>query len=138
MLILNKPLNQNRMKAWQDLEENPHISLYHTRVSLWYLDMGVKIEKFDDDGHIEVKNTMTPNEKFRDVSYDEREIFDKQGWEAGCLTVNINVINEKIEWQEHLIDSNCITSPESMQKKIKKNRDKLLYYQQRLVKFVTP
>jgi hypothetical protein len=126
------------MKAWQDLEENPHISLYHTRVSLWYLDMGVKIEKFDDDGHIEVKNTMTPNEKFRDVSYDEREIFDKQGWEAGCLTVNINVINEKIEWQEHLIDSNCITSPESMQKKIKKNRDKLLYYQQRLVKFVTP
>jgi hypothetical protein len=126
------------MKAWQDLEENPHVSLYHTRVSLWYLDMGVKIEKFDDDGHIEVKNTMTPNEKFRDVSYDEREIFDKQGWEAGCLTVNINVINEKIEWQEHLIDSNCITSPESMQKKIKKNRDKLLYYQQRLVKFVTP
>jgi hypothetical protein len=100
--------------------------------------MGVKIEKFDEDGHIEVKNTMTPNEKFRDVSYDEREIFDKQGWEAGCLTVNINVINEKIEWQEHLIDSNCITSPESMQKKIKKNRDKLLYYQQRLVKFVTP
>ena len=126
------------MKAWQDLEENPHVSLYHTRVSLWYLDMGVKIEKFDDDGHIEVKNTMTPNEKFRDVSYDEREVFDKQGWEAGCLTVNINVINEKIEWQEHLIDSNCITSPESMQKKIKKNRDKLLYYQQRLVKFVTP
>jgi hypothetical protein len=126
------------MKAWQDLEENPHVSLYHTRVSLWYLDMGVKIEKFDENGHIEVKNTMTPNEKFRDVSYDEREIFDKQGWEAGCLTVNINVINEKIEWQEHLIDSNCITSPESMQKKIKKNRDKLLYYQQRLVKFVTP
>jgi hypothetical protein len=25
-----------------------------------------------------------------------------------------------------------------MQKKIQKNRDKLLYYQQRLVKFVTP
>jgi hypothetical protein len=126
------------MKAWQDLEENPHVSLYHTRVSLWYLDMGVKIEKFDEDGHIEVKNTMTPNEKFRDVCDDEREIFDKQGWEAGCLTVNINVINEKIEWQEHLIDSNCISSPEAMQKKIQKNRDKLLYYQQRLVKFVTP
>jgi hypothetical protein len=126
------------MKAWKDLEENPHVSLYHTRVSMWYLDMGVKIEKFDEDGHIEVKNTMTPNEKFRDVCDDEREVFDKQGWEAGCLTVNINVINEKIEWQEHLIDSNCITSPESMQKKIKKNRDKLLYYQQRLVKFVTP
>ena len=124
------------MKAWEDLESNPYISLYHTRLSLWYLDMGVKIEKFDD--RIEIKNTMTPNEKFRDVGDDEREVFDKQGWEAGCLTVNINVLEQKIEWQEHLLDSNCITGVETMHKKIQKNRDKLLYYQQRLVKFVTP
>jgi hypothetical protein len=124
------------MKAWEDLESNPYISLYHTRLSLWYLDMGVKIEKFDD--RIEIKNTMTPNEKFRDVGEDEREVFEKQGWEAGCLTVNINVLEQKIEWQEHLLDSNCITGVETMHKKIQKNRDKLLYYQQRLVKFVTP
>lgn len=124
------------MKAWQDLESNPHISLYHTRLSLWYLDMGVKIEKFDD--RIEIKNTMTPNEKFRDINDDEREVFDKQGWEAGCLTVNINVLEQKIEWQEHLLNSNCLSGPETMHKKIQKNRDKLLYYQQRLVKFVTP
>lgn len=124
------------MKAWEDLESNPYISLYHTRLSLWYLDMGVKIEKFDD--RIEIKNTMTPNEKFRDVGDDEREVFEKQGWEAGCLTVNINVLEQKIEWQEHLLDSNCITGVETMHKKIQKNRDKLLYYQQRLVKFVTP
>ena len=124
------------MKAWEDLESNPYISLYHTRLSLWYLDMGVKIEKFDD--RIEIKNTMTPNEKFRDVGEDEREVFDKQGWEAGCLTVNINVLEQKIEWQEHLLNSNCITGVETMHKKIQKNRDKLLYYQQRLVKFVTP
>ena len=124
------------MKAWEDLESNPYISLYHTRLSLWYIDMGIKIEKFDD--RIEIKNTMTPNEKFRDVGDDEREIFEKQGWEAGCLTVNINVLEQKIEWQEHLLDSNCITGVETMHKKIQKNRDKLLYYQQRLVKFVTP
>jgi len=124
------------MKAWEDLESNPHVSLYHTRVSLWYLDMGVKIEKFDD--RIEIKNTMTPNEKFRDVNDIEREVFEKQGWEAGCLTVNINVLEQKIEWQEHLLNSNCITGVETMHKKIQKNRDKLLYYQQRLVKFVTP
>lgn len=124
------------MKAWEDLESNPHISLYHTRLSLWYIDMGVKIEKFDD--RIEIKNTMTPNEKFRDVSSDEWEIFDKQGWVAGCLNVNINVLEQKIEWQEHLLSSNCITGYETMQKKLEKNRDKLLYYQQRLVKFVTP
>lgn len=126
------------MKAWEDLESNPYVSLYHTRVSLWYLDMGVKIEKFDEDGRIEIKNTMTPNEKFRDVNDIEREVFEKQGWEAGCLNVNINVLEQKIEWQEHLLSTNCLIGPETMQKKLEKNREKLLYYQQRLVKFVTP
>ena len=126
------------MKAWEDLESNPHISLYHTRLSLWYLDMGVKIEKFDEDGRIEIKNTMTPNEKFRDVSDDERLIFEEHGWIIGCLNVNVNVLNKKIDWQKHLLDSNCLIAPDTMQKKIEKNREKLLYYQQRLVKFVTP
>lgn len=126
------------MKAWKDLEENPHVSLYRTRVSEWYLDMGVKIEKFDDDGRIEIKNTMTPNEKFRDVSQRERDIFEHEGWLIGCLTVNANVLEQKIEWQEHLLKTGCLTGPETMQKKIKINRLKLLDYQQRLVKFVTP
>jgi hypothetical protein len=126
------------MKAWQDLEENPHVSLYHTRVSLWYLDMGVKIEKFDEDGRIEIKNTMTLNEKFNDIGDDELEIFEKQGWIIGCLNVNINTLQRKIEWQEHLLGSSCLTGPETMQKKLKTNREKLLDYQQRLTKFVTP
>jgi hypothetical protein len=126
------------MKAWQDLETNPHISIYRTRLSEWYIDMGVKIEKFDEDGRIEIKNTMTPNEKFRDIGDDELEIFEKQGWEAGCLNVNINVLERKLEWQEHLLESNCLIGPETMHRKIEKNKEKLLYYQQRLVKFVTP
>jgi hypothetical protein len=126
------------MKAWNDLEENPHVSLYRTRVSTWYVDMGIKIEKFDDDGRIEVKNTMSPNEKFNDVSDEERLIFENDGWKAGCLAVNINVLEKKLEWQEHLLESGCLIGPETMQKKIKINRDKLLDYQQRLVKFVTP
>jgi hypothetical protein len=126
------------MKAWQDLETNPHISIYRTRLSEWYIDMGVKIEKFDEDGRIEIKNTMTLNEKFNDIGDDELEIFEKEGWEAGCLNVNINVLERKLEWQEHLLSSNCITGYETMQRKIEKNKEKLLYYQQRLVKFVTP
>jgi hypothetical protein len=126
------------MKAWQDLEENPHVSLYHTRVSMWYLDMGIKIEKFDKDGRIEVKNTMTPNEKFYDVSDEHRKIFEEEGWLIGCLHMNINVLEKKIEWQERLLESNCLVGPDTMQKKIEKNKEKLLYYQQRLAKFVTP
>lgn len=97
------------MKAWHDLETNPHISLYHTRLSMWYLDMGVKIEKFDEDGRIEIKNTMTSNEYFKDVSDDEQKIFEEKGWMVGCLHVNINAIKHKIEWYKHLLDSNCLT-----------------------------
>jgi hypothetical protein len=48
------------------------------------------------------------------------------------------VLEHKLEWQEHLLESNCLVGPETMQKKIEKNKEKLLDYQQRLVKFVTP
>jgi len=125
------------MKAWQDLENDPHISLYRTRVSKWYLDMGIKIEKFDEDGRIEVKNTMTPGEMFKDLSDDDLKLFEEKGWMVGCLTMNVGVLKEKIEWLEHLIvDSNV--DPASIQRRLEKNREKLLDYQQRLTKFVTP
>ena len=126
------------MKAWQDLETNPHISIYRTRLSEWYIDMGVKIEKFDEDGRIEIKNTMTNNEYFEDVGDDEFEIFKNKGWTVGCLHININVLKRKLEWQEHLLNSNCISGPDTIQRRMEKNREKLLDYQQRLVKFVTP
>lgn len=124
------------MKAWQDLENDPHISLYRTRVSKWYLDMGIKIEKFNEDGRIEVKNTMTPGEMFKDLSEDDLKLFEEKGWMVGCLTMNVGILKEKIEWLEHLIvDSNV--DPASIQKRLEKNREKLLDYQQRLTKFVT-
>lgn len=126
------------MKAWNDLVNNPHISLYHTRLSLWYIDMGIKIEKFNEDGRVEIKNTMTSTENFEDISDEDRKIFEEKGWTIGCLNVNINTLKRKIDWYENLLNSNCIIGPETMQKKIEKNREKLLDYQQRLVKFVTP
>jgi len=125
------------MKAWQDLENDPHISLYHTRVSKWYLDMGIKIEKFDEDGRIEVKNTMTPGEMFKDLSEDDLKLFEEKGWMVGCLTMNVGVLKEKIEWLEHLIENSNV-DPASIQRRLEKNNQKLLDYQQRLTKFVTP
>lgn len=125
------------MKAWQDLENDPHISLYRTRVSKWYLDMGIKIEKFDEDGRIEVKNTMTPGEMFKDLSEDDLKLFEEKGWMVGCLTMNVGVLKEKIEWLEHLIIESNV-DPASIQRRLEKNREKLLDYQQRLTKFVTP
>ncbi len=125
------------MKAWQDLENDPHISLYRTRVSKWYLDMGIKIEKFDEDGRIEVKNTMTPGEMFKDLSEDDLKLFEEKGWMVGCLTMNVGVLKEKIEWLEHLIENSNV-DPASIQRRLEKNNQKLLDYQQRLTKFVTP
>jgi hypothetical protein len=125
------------MKAWQDLENDPHISLYRTRVSKWYLDMGIKIEKFDEDGRIEVKNTMTPGEMFKDLNEDDLKLFEEKGWMVGCLTMNVGVLKEKIEWLEHLIENSNV-DPASIQRRLEKNNQKLLDYQQRLTKFVTP
>lgn len=125
------------MKAWNDLVNNPHISLYHTRVSLWYIDMGVKIEKFDEDGRIEIKNTMTPTEYYKDLTAEQLKVFDDLGWYAGCISLNIDVLEEKVEWYKHLLETGCL-DPTAISRRLIKNQEKLLQYQQKLVKFVTP
>jgi hypothetical protein len=125
------------MKAWEDLETNKYISLYSTRLSKWYLDMGVKIERFDDDGRIEIKNTMTPTDSFKDITPDQLKVFEDLGWEAGCLSLNVDVLEERVEWFEHLLEAG-VHDTETITRRLEKNREKLLYYQQRLVKFVTP
>lgn len=125
------------MKAWHDLESNPYISLYQTRLSLWYLDMGVKIEKFDKDGRIEIKNTMTPTEKFKDVTAEQFKVFNDLGWYAGCLSLNIDMLEEKVDWYNHLLETGCL-DPSDVARRLEKNKQRLLDYQQRLTKFVTP
>ena len=124
------------MKAWNDLVNNPHISLYHTRVSLWYIDMGVKIEKFDEDGRIEIKNTMTPTEYYKDLTAKQLKVFDDLGWYAGCISLNVDVLEEKVEWYKHLLETGCL-DPTAISRRLIKNQEKLLQYQQKLVKFVT-
>lgn len=125
------------MKAWNDLVNNPHISLYHTRVSLWYIDMGVKIEKFDEDGRVEIKNTMTPTEYYKDLTAEQLKVFDDLGWYAGCISLNVDVLEEKVEWYKHLLETGCL-DPTAISRRLIKNQEKLLQYQQKLVKFVTP
>ena len=62
------------MKAWEDLERDPYVSLYWTGDDLdpdshWYMDHGVKIEKFKD-GRIEqseVKSVTALREWFNET-----------------------------------------------------------------------
>lgn len=86
------------MKAWTELEKD--IPLYWTGMrekpkSHWYLNHGVKIEKFVEDGRVEIKNTMTNCDMYDDVTEEEYEVFKNVGWEAGCMFVCVRVYKEK-------------------------------------------
>lgn len=84
------------MKAWEELENNKDISLYRTMTSTWYLNMGIKIEKFDKDGMIVIKNGLSHGDRYADIRDIHLEIFKKVGWTAGCLAVNIDWYTERL------------------------------------------
>lgn len=83
------------MKAWDDLVNNKEKSLYTTRKSEYYIDYGVKIERFDD-GRIEVKNTMTRGDMFEDVDENILTLFNEKGWVCGCMNLNIQIYQDRI------------------------------------------
>jgi hypothetical protein len=120
------------MKAWNDLQRD--VNLYQTRGSEYYIDMGVKIERFDKDGRIEISNTMTPSEHFEQITFNQFVVFNDIGWIAGCATVNIDVLKKKIELQEYLLTTEAVDK-EAIIRRIEKNNIKLLEYQQMLVSF---
>ena len=83
------------MKAWDDLVKSKEMSIYTTRDSEYYIDYGVKIERFDD-GRIEVKNTMTRGDMFEDVDENILTFFNEDGWIDGCMHLNIKVYQDKL------------------------------------------
>jgi hypothetical protein len=120
------------MKAWNDLLEE--VKLYQTNNSEYFIDMGVKIERFDKDGRIEIKNTMTPSENFEKVTANQLKVFSDLGWKVGCITVNIDVLKKKIGLQEYLLTTEAVDK-EVLRKRVEKNNEKLLEFQQMLVNF---
>jgi hypothetical protein len=125
------------MKAWNDVAS--YYSLYWTGPddnpkSKWYLDKGVKIERFEDDGRVEIHDVMTQGDKFRKINEEQLEYFEKYGWEAGCTKVNIDHIEHSIGWLEHL--GGYTDDPDSNHIKIEKLRKKLLHNQEKLSTFV--
>lgn len=109
------------MKAWQDLESNPNVSIYRTMKSSWYINHGVKIERFDEDGRIEVKNTMTHDDHYDDVTDDQYHVFENVGWEAGAFTVCIDVLEGKYSRASLYTPERCA----SIRKKIDAYRERL-------------
>ena len=118
------------MKAWEDVSK-PSRSLYRTAYSEWYIDRGVKIERFTKDGSVVVKNTMTYTDSYDDITPEQLHIFSNMGWEAGVVMVNIQTNDKRVEYYNGLmrhaiIDNNKDTIETTLKKRedlLKKNVD---------------
>lgn len=119
------------MKAWDDLIAS--VKVYTTMRSEYYIDNGVKIERFND-GSFKIKNVMGNFDKFTDVTDEQLSIFNDVGWDVGCLNVNIDFLKERNSLLSYLMTTDGVDK-ESISKRIIKNNEKLLHYQQELVKF---
>ena len=126
------------MRAWIDLLSDKYVTMYTTERSLYYIDKGIRIERFNDGGDILVQNTMTNSEKFVKVTPEQYEVFENIGWEPGVLRVNIDIIEAKlikVNYQMKLALNN-----EQPTEKISTDREKLLLkyfeYKKRFNKFV--
>jgi hypothetical protein len=80
------------MRAWDDVSSK---TLYATSTSQYYINNGVKIERFDKDGRFEIKNILNPSDQYEDVTSDEFRVFLFNGWQAGVLTVGMNTYYRK-------------------------------------------
>lgn len=99
----------DNMKAWTDLENDKLISLYWTGSSEnpkshWYLNHGVKIERFAD-GTIEINNVMKAGDNYEPISDEELKVFETKGWNAGCYLVCINTYGERLDSINRLISN---------------------------------
>jgi len=126
------------MRAWIDLLSDKYVTMYTTERSLYYIDKGIRIERFNDGGDIIVQNTMTHPERFVKVTPEQYEVFENIGWEPGVLRVNIDIIEAKlikVNYQMKLALNN-----EQPTEKISTDREKLLLkyfeYKKRFNKFV--
>ena len=95
------------MKAWNELEEDPYITLYWTGDERnpdthWYMDHGVKIEQMRD-GSIEINNAMVGGDFYKRVTDSQYEVFAEKGWLAGCYNVCVDTYKERLRKVDALI-----------------------------------
>lgn len=126
------------MKAWNDLISDKYVTMYTTEKSLYYIDKGIRIERFNEDGDIIVQNTMTNSERFVKVTPDQYEVFETLGWYPGILRVNIDIIDSKLIKLNYQIKL-AINNNEPVDK-LNESKEKMLLkyfeYKKRFNKFV--
>ena len=95
------------MKAWEQLEQDPNITIYYygtseNKSSEYYIDHGVRIEKMRD-GSVTIKNCMLAGDFYKEVSSKEYNVFEQKGWLAGCYNVCISTLESKLTKCNYLI-----------------------------------
>ena len=84
------------MKAWNDLENNKEITLWTTSRSRWYLDLGARIERFDD-GEIVIKNIISTGENYIKATPIQMIYFEDHGWDAGRYKICVDEYLRKLD-----------------------------------------
>jgi len=121
------------MKAWKDI--NKTCSVYEAEDYLWYVDRGVSIRYYSDEDRYEVYNTMTQSDHYELITDDVLDVFHTEGWDAGTYTMNVRVLQQRVERIERSLSYPRITE-ESIARFLEERKkviNKMQDYEQRLV-----
>jgi hypothetical protein len=122
------------MKAWQELESDPNVSLWwygdeRNPTSYYYIDHGVRISKDLESGLIEVKNASLADEHYVEVSTEQYDVFAYKGWLPGCYRVCIDTLSNRINKVSYLMSiEKSYDKNEELRDRLKKLLTKLERY----------
>ena len=91
------------MKAWDELINDKDKTICTTMKSMYYINHGCKIERFNEDGRFEIKNTMTNSDHYENVPGYIYTIFEQYGFDAGAFSMCSYVYNKRAENTKYLI-----------------------------------
>lgn len=89
------------MKAWTDIikEHTP----YKTNDTEYFIDMGVKIERFQD-GTFRIFNVMTSKHKFEEVTAEQYDVFERKGFKPGAYRVVMDYLCDDVARSRYNLD----------------------------------
>lgn len=90
---MNKKLEQVWLEAIKD--KKPYI----TGNSEWTLDLGAKIEKFND-GRIVIHNTIVRGDNYDNITSRQEEYFIANGWDAGRYKLCLETYLQRLDTAE--------------------------------------
>ena len=134
------------MKAWQQLENDPNVSLWwygdeRNPTSHYYIDHGVRISKDAESGLIEVKNASLADEHYVKVTNEQFKIFENEGWLPGCYRVCIDTCNKRLNKVNYLIsvekNSDKMEELTDRKNKLLTKLDRYLELNEKLTTFAT-